>query len=349
MAGQSQRAPRAVTRCASALSIIAALAPGNAAGDPRPASQPAVAAPETVRIAALRSFAVPRARVLAATLPRVSARAAAPGPQPRRSARSQPPARAPRRVGWGSGETLTYRAYLAGVEIGRAAVTVGSVRGREDRVIFRAQGETNHFIRLLYELREELRAVADLNGLRPLRAFSHRVKRSTTRKVITVHGTLARQIIERGAPRAVAPPPQRTVQRRRFARHPFDPLTALYHLRSVDLSEGGSLRFTILAGTALHAVELRHGATERLRTAIGPRECIRLEGWAQRVYDNGQPMLNKPRRRVSIWLTADALRIPVRAEGDTDVGFVDVSIHSFEPARSSVAVRSSATRRTPYR
>ena len=265
-----------------------------------------------------------------------------------------PAASGPRRVGWGAGEAMTYRIRVAGIEVGRAAVRVGEPRGR--RLRMRGLGETVPFVALLHRVREELVSWVDLDSLLPIRTSSRRHEQRT---IVSEHRqrppgrsrrggpgllertTVVRQTIERHPqPAGTEPrPPQRSQRQRRISAPLFDPLTALFFVRSSPLASDRELVFHLLDGTALYRVRLRLDGRERVYTTLGPVHCLRVKGIGRRIGDDGQPLAGRRPRRGLLWLTDDARRVPVQIKGDTDFGFVTGELASYEPARQLVSVR----------
>ncbi len=267
----------------------------------------------------------------------------------------------PRAVGWGGGEALTYRIRLLGIEIARAGISVGRPRGRQLQL--RGRGETIPFVQLLVPLQEELVTRLDLDGMRPLRTTSRRREGDRRRKIDTVHrrwtadprkrAALVEQTVTRTGEaaatthrrrRPIAPPRTR---RRRLAGPVVDPLTALQIVRSAPLSPKHVMRLYVLDGTALFEIELRLAGKDRLHTALGPRDCLRVEGVGHRIHDDGRRIKGKRVRRGSIWLSANSGRVPVRLEGDTKFGFVNADITSYQAPRQGVVVRLPNARPVP--
>ena len=240
-----------------------------------------------------------------------------------------------RAVGWGSGESQTYDVRIAGIEAARAALSVGKPKRTRGRwtIALRAIGETVPFISALYKMSEHSVTLASLEGLRPLRTKEHRVMRKKLRKMSTRHGALNLQVIERN---------NRRIERRkrRFRGPHFDSVTALYVLRSLPLRQGKKLRMLVLAGTALYDVRLTVRKKERVRSKLGANLCHRIDGSARRILDDGRVYPRKPLRRFSLWLTADRARVPIKAKGDTDIGYVEAAISSHQPPKRRLALRA---------
>jgi Protein of unknown function (DUF3108) len=253
----------------------------------------------------------------------------------------------PRRwVNWGHGEQMTYTVRLAGVEGGRAAISVGRPKQSKGRrtLQLRGLGETVPFISTFSKMSEEVLTTIDLAGMTPLLSKADR-KASGKRKdryietlYVPSSFKVAQQIKRRG----------RVARRTRRINRPLhDGISALYALRSLRWPLGASRTFLVLAGNSLYRVELRAAAKERLYTKLGARDTVRLDGIARRIFDNMQLIKRKRPRSLSIWLTSDAARIPVKVVGQTLIGPIEASISSYVPPRRRTRVRVARAPRLP--
>jgi len=249
-----------------------------------------------------------------------------------------------RRVGWGGGERMTYTVSIAGVSGGRVAMAVGKRQRRGSSLNIRALGEAVPLIASFHRMWEELITRVDLSSLLPISSSSNREVGQKKRRVKTSFG---QPLMHNG--RQVKQDivlNQKKLQRHRRMRRPcFDPLTALYALRSVPLKPGARMELEILAGMALWRVSLRvNKDPERIYTARGPRQAIRVDGVGHRIYDNGRLMPKKVPRKVSLWFSTDPSRIPFRMQGETKLGLLQADLSTHHPGRSRLKVRVALLR-----
>jgi hypothetical protein len=236
-------------------------------------------------------------------------------------------------VGWGGGETITFSVKLAGVEGGRGAISVGAPRtsGGRTTVNLRGLSETVPFISLLQRIREEIVTRVDLAGLAPLHSTSDRLLDGVERRVEATFGRVIRQVIRRDG---------KTTRRERIVARPyFDPLTALYLIRSLSFAPGARLTLRIVVGLTLFRVQLTARGPERIYSRVAAHDTFRIDGVAQEVTDGGSPLAGEPGRRISIWLGTDQKRTPLRLEGDSKLGPVEASLTSYRAPRKTVVVR----------
>jgi hypothetical protein len=244
-----------------------------------------------------------------------------------------------RSVGWGVGEKMTYAVQLAGVEGGRAAISVGRPRIRMGRrtLKLRGLGETVPFISTFSKMSEELRTQIDLEGMVPIRSVASRKASGKDRRIEYLFGKkVLRQTVRRG---------DRTHRRtRRIIRPVHDPLGALFALRSVTWRGGSKLTLYVLSGVrTLYRVDLRYTGKERIYGRMGPRQTIRISGTGRKILDNGRVIPGRTPRKVTIWLTADRARVPVKLQGDTKLGQITAQITSYHPPSRSLRVRVATT------
>jgi hypothetical protein len=249
-------------------------------------------------------------------------------------ARIQPPGLT--RVGWGPGEQLTYAVKLASIEGARAAISIGkpATSGGRRTLVLRAMGETVPFISTIRRMREENITQVDLAGLLPVRSNQDRQIPDNTRKLETTFGPLTRMAIN------WAGRPGIDQRQRRLPWPHFDPLAAFCLLRSAPLPPAG-VRFTIhvLTGMTLYRATLEVKGRERVYTPKRQYTAWRIDGTAQAIGDNGAALPHEPPRALSLWITADKLRLPVRIQGESKIGYVEATLTSHRPARTELLVR----------
>jgi hypothetical protein len=96
----------------------------------------------------------------------------------------------------------------------------------------------------------------------------------------------------------------------------LDALSVIYYLRAAELRAGAPLCFDLVGGRKGWRVSGRVGATERVETPAGAFTAVRIDARAART--------DKPQatRRLQLWVSTDARRLPVQATVETDLGIV---------------------------
>jgi hypothetical protein len=96
----------------------------------------------------------------------------------------------------------------------------------------------------------------------------------------------------------------------------YDIYGSFYYVRYLPLEVGKPVSVNVLDGKELHAIEVRVLRKERLKTVLGEVDTIVIRPMvkAEGVFEG--------KGSVTIWLTDDARRIPVRAQTKVKVGSV---------------------------
>lgn len=115
-----------------------------------------------------------------------------------------------------------------------------------------------------------------------------------------------------------------------IAENTQDIVTAIYRLRGMDLAVGKTFDFKISDTGLVYDVPVEITAREQIKSKVGKRWCFKVE---PRVFGPGRIIEQKG--RLTIWITDDVDRVPVRAELETELGDVTIKLRSFSGLRSS--------------
>jgi len=239
-----------------------------------------------------------------------------------------------RKLPWGAGERLTFSIRFAGIEGGRAALSVGSARSVKGRRTLKLRGlaESVPFFSAIRRMREEIVTQVDLAGLYPILHTSDRTLASRRRKIEVRYGERLLQTIDRDG---------KIFRRERAVAGPvYDGPSVLYSLRAAVLPGEGRFRLRVLGGPHLYQVEIRVVGREAVRALGKLQDALRLDGVAQEIEDSGKPARGERPRTFSIWIGSDARRLPLRAVGDTKLGAVEATLTSCAPARRPLLGRA---------
>lgn len=224
------------------------------------------------------------------------------------------------------GEAFTFRLRLGPIESGRArlaiAPPVSGPEGRQIHVV--GEAEAVGLARVLTGLRNNYRLVLDADTL-ALRRLS-----------LVEHGLRERTVTaEFRGPEADIQVQRSGDQRHITSRLPTlvrDPVAAFLVFRAARLSDGYHLDLLVLDGAALYEGHVEVAGREPLHDGSTDRPAIRLRCWGRRLHTDGRPM-DQPPREAALWLSDDALRLPLRLQVETDLGLAQVDLTSHEPPR----------------
>jgi hypothetical protein len=232
-----------------------------------------------------------------------------------------PPPPAPDAVPFSVGERATYDVrWLGGgfgMSAGRATITVrrGEEPGGYELV---ARAETADWVRQFFDAQNEYTTVAS-SDLLPLRHSRREVqgRRDLTRVFTFDHAERSVRIqsgvADGGASVTLSIPPGTR-----------DALTALYYARSVRLAPGDLVKVPLNDGGRNLILELRAAAEERI--TIGGRDvaALRLEPRVIQRVARRRPL------ELTVWLSLDERRVPLRADVSAGFGRVRVELASYD-------------------
>lgn len=216
------------------------------------------------------------------------------------------------------GETLTYdiswSSYLT------AATATLTVKERKpsygsDAYYIVAEGRPTPLIAKLYDLYYKADTLVDVYSLLPQRAsiFSQEGRRQRT-KVTT---------FDRRMRRAQYNVQTATIVKKNVAisKDAQDLLGALYAVRATPLKSGGRFSIPICDGGEAYSAQVRVGPVESVKTGLGEIRAFKL-----------MPELSSvdaaPARRLTLWVSEDHRRLPVRMQAELAMGSFDLTLRS---------------------
>jgi hypothetical protein len=127
------------------------------------------------------------------------------------------------------------------------------------------------------------------------------------------------------APRVVTTPLQN-------ASH--DLISAIYFLRTQTLEPGRTFELDISDSGAVYRIPVKVGARKRMKSVVGRVQTVRVD-----VGIFGADRLVDRKGEMTLWITDDARRIPIRARLDTDIGTLDIKLKKVSGGNNDAASR----------
>jgi hypothetical protein len=247
-------------------------------------------------------------------------------------------------AGFTEGEGMTFELQVGPIAAGRARLSVGAAVGPRGRRLAAAHGDAHsaEWLRAIVKLDDDYQVVFDAERLLPRRTTT--VETGLRTRTTTLKLEAERLEVDFQSPeekwhdrRALTAPggPAR------------DPLTALFLLRAAALHDGDAIDFTVLDGAALYAARAKVERRETLARDEGPGAAIRIAIEARPIDDAGRADRTMPVRRIVMWLSDDARRLPYRIEGDSDIGKARVELTSYLPPVEAAPIEAPAGRPPP--
>ena len=112
---------------------------------------------------------------------------------------------------------------------------------------------------------------------------------------------------------------RKKVKKVRVPRPVFDPISLIYHLRTLDLTSGKAYAFDIIADGKLYSVSARAVRKEKITTPAGTFNCVRVE---PRMTSGGV----EREERLFIWYSDDERKLPVRIRTEVKVGAITATL-----------------------
>jgi hypothetical protein len=234
----------------------------------------------------------------------------------RPAAKAAPVKRTPRPVPFAPGETLTYDvSWSSFLTAGTATLSVKERKpsyGSEAYYLV-AEGAPTPLLAKLYDLYYKADSLLDVYSLLPQRGsiFSREGKRERTKITTFNHA----------AKKARFEVQTRTIVKKDVAisAHAQDALGAIYALRAAELKAGDRFAIPVCDDGEAFTVQVSVGQVEEVKTALGTVRAWKIT-----------PTLpsSEGARRLTVWVTDDARRLPVRMEAQLAVGSFDLTLKS---------------------
>ena len=226
------------------------------------------------------------------------------------------PKRAPQAVPFSPGETLTYDvSWSSALTAGAATLSVKDKKPSygSDAYYIVAEGRPTPLLSKLYDLYYKADTLLDIYSLLPQRGsiYSEEGKRSSL-KVTT---------FDQAARKAQYEVQTRTLVKKELAIPAYsqDGLAALYVLRAIALKAGDKFSMPICDAGKAYKVQIVVGDVETVKTGIGDVRAWKITPIVPADQAGGA-------KRLTLWLSDDPRRLPVRMQAQLAVGSFDLTL-----------------------
>lgn len=212
------------------------------------------------------------------------------------------------------GETLDYSLAWLKITGGTARMTI--LPAGEDRYRITSVARSSPRFSRFFKVRDQIETIvarSDFSTLRYGKSLDE--DGDTIEEVTTVDDGVA--VRTRKKVKKVAVP-----------RPVFDPISVIYHLRSLDLGPGKSHDLTLIADGKVYTVHLRVVRRETLQTPAGKFATVMVE---PQMKSAGVPRSE----RMFIWYSDDERRIPVRIRTELKVGAITATLRGVQSGVTS--------------
>lgn len=222
-----------------------------------------------------------------------------------------PAARQP--LPWEPGERLAYDIDMVGAQAGKLALVALPIvgKGKAAEHPLRALAASNSFFSKVRRVRGRATSYVRASDMHPRRYEEQTEEGQISKKAdVVFRGAGEGRKVEIDYVRNTA----RRKSAERYLHEAFDPVSAVYYLRTLDLQPGMPICFDAYAIRKLWRVVGQVKGVETVRVPAGVMQAWHLEGRAIRVDDPTRV------REVHLWISNDERRLPVAALGVIDLG-----------------------------
>lgn len=208
-----------------------------------------------------------------------------------------------------AGETLDYTVTWMKVTGGTARMTIAPLGEERDRYRITSVAKSSGSLGKLFKIRDEIETIVAREDFSTLVYRKNLDERGDRMKETTV--------IEDG----VASRTRQRVRRVPVPRPVLDPISVIYHFRTLDLTPGKSYDVTLYADLKLYNVHAKVMRREVITTPAGTFNCVLVE---PEMLNSGRPREEK----LHIWYSEDERRLPVRIRTEVAFGSVTATLKS---------------------
>lgn len=213
------------------------------------------------------------------------------------------------------GETLDYDVSWIKLAGGTARMTIAAAGPDQFRItsVAKSGGGLARF----YKIRDEIETTVSRADFSTLRYVKRLDEKGDKMEEVTT--------IEDG----VATRRRHKIKRVPVPRPVLDPISVIYHVRTLDLTPGKGHDLTLIADGKLYTVHARVVRREKVTTAAGTFDCVLVEPEMVR----GGVIKEE---RLFIWYSDDERRLPVRIRTEVKFGSVTASLKSVSSGVTSI-------------
>ncbi|MBA3769742.1 MAG: DUF3108 domain-containing protein [Blastocatellia bacterium] len=224
-----------------------------------------------------------------------------------------------------AGESLVYEAKIGRFKLSTSVSDLVFTVDRTpdpNRMLIKSRAESRGTLVKLFRFSflQEIESIVDFSQSRVLKTTKHDVQKKRVRDSVAAFDYTDRRVsFTETDPNDPRRPPRRIGSEIGSEMH--DLITAIYSLRTLQLKVGSRFEMPISDSGLVYKIPVRVTAREHIRTVIGRVWCWRVE-----------PVIFGPGRMIdqkgsmTLWLTDDARRVPVRAELRTTYGEIEVKL-----------------------
>lgn len=231
-----------------------------------------------------------------------------------------------------NGETLAYEGKISkiirGIAVADLTLTLSKTPDGDDYLV-KAEAKSKGTLLKLFRFSfvQQLQSSIDSENFRAVRTVKHDVQKERVRNSEALFDYSERRVtyVETD-PNDTMRPPRRIASKIDDTSH--DLISGLYSLRLMPLAVGKTFRMSVSDSGLVYEIPVRVTAREQQKTIFGRQWCFRVE---PEVF--GPNRLIEREGDMTIWITDDTRKLPVRSVVNTPYGKVDIRLKSAKNLR----------------
>ena len=232
-----------------------------------------------------------------------------------------------------NGETLSYEGKISkiirGIAVADLTFTLQKAPNGEDYLVKAEAKSKGTLLKLFrFSFLQEVESSIDSDNFRATRTVKHDVQKERVRDSEAVFDYSERRVtyVETDPNEPMRPPRRIASEIDNDVSH--DLISSLYSLRLMPLAVGKSFRISISDSGLVYDIPVRVTAREQQKTIFGKQWCFRIEPGVF-----GTNRLIEREGDMTIWVTDDARRLPVRSVVNSPYGKIDIRLKSAKNLR----------------
>lgn len=213
-----------------------------------------------------------------------------------------------------AGETLDFELTWVGLSGGSARMTIGPLPSDPTRIRITSIARSSSSFAFLFKVRDVIESIVNRDDFSTLRYEKHLNERGRNKDDVTVIDERRRIATRRR--------PNKNTEEIIVPKPVFDPLSLVFHLRSLPLEPGTVQRFTVFADGKVYTLEAKITRRETLQTATGSFKTVVVE---PKMLAGG---LFRDEGELTIWYSDDPRHVPVQIQTDLKVGAITATLKS---------------------
>jgi hypothetical protein len=231
-----------------------------------------------------------------------------------------------------SGEILTYEGKLSkiiqGIAVADLSFNFTNAPDSDDYLVKSEARSKGSLIKLFrYSFYQKYESYIDNENFYILKTVRHDEQKDRVRDSIAIFDYTENQVtFTEVNPKEPMRAPRKIASEIKGETH--DIVSGIYALRTYPLAVGKVFELNISDSGLIYKIPVRVAARERQKSIFGKVMCFRIE---PEVF--GATRLIDEKGTMTIWMTDDTRRIPVRARIDTELGKLEVKLKTIETSK----------------